>query len=65
MAFFAGLLVSMVVTLAKPLVSVPGALIFAGGTLAASRIFKLNVLLIFVVGMEVWALHLFLGGNVT
>ncbi len=65
MASFTGLLVSMVVTLAKPLVSVPVALIFAGGAFVASRIFKLNVLLIFVVGIAVWALYLFLGGNVT
>ena len=65
MASFTGLLFSMVVTLAKPLVSVPVALIFAGGAFVASRIFKLNVLLIFVVGIAIWALYLFLGGNVT
>jgi len=63
--FLRGPLASMVVGLATPLVSVPEALIFASGTSVASRIFKLNILLIFVVGMAVWALYLSLGGNVT
>lgn len=62
-AAFTGLLASMVVVLARPVVPVPAALGLAGAAFVAIRVLEWNTLAVFVVGLAIWPVYLAAGGT--
>jgi chromate transporter len=64
MAAFTGLLATVVITLGHHIVGVPAALVLAAGALAAVRVFKWNMLIVFGAGLATWAIYLALTGAI-
>jgi chromate transporter len=64
MAAFTGLLASMVLVLARPVLPVPAALGLAAAAFVAVRVLKWNTLLVFASGLAIWAMYLAAGGTV-
>jgi chromate transporter len=62
MAVFVGLLATVVLSLGRQVLTVPAALVLAGGAFVAIRALKLNSLAVFGAGLVVWAAYLALGG---
>jgi chromate transporter len=63
MAAFTGLLASMVIVLARPVLPVPAAVALAGGAFVAIRVFKWNTIVVFAVGLVIWGVYLAAGGT--
>ena len=59
-----GLLGTVVLTLGHLILGVPAALVLAAGALAAIRVFKWNLVLVFAAGLTAWAIYLALAGGV-
>jgi chromate transport protein ChrA len=62
MAAFVGLLVAVVLSMGRQVLTVPAALVLAVGAFAAVRAFKLSPPIVFGAGLAVWAAYLALGG---
>jgi chromate transporter len=63
MAVFVGLLASVALTLGRPLMAAPGALILLASAFVAVRMARWNLLLVFGGGLAAWAAYLALGGH--
>ncbi len=63
MAAFTGLLGTVVLALGHQILAIPAALVLAAGALAAVRVFKWNLILIFGLGLAAWSVYLALGGS--
>jgi len=63
MAAFTGLLASMVVVLARPVLPVPAAIGLAAGAFVAVRVLKWSTLVVFAVGLGIWGIYLAAGGT--
>ncbi len=64
MAAFTGLLATVVITLGHHLAGAPAALALAAGALAAVRVFRWNMLIVFGAGLAAWAGYLALTGAI-
>jgi len=62
MAAFVGLLATVTLSLGRLVLPSPAALVLAAAALVAVRVFRWNLLLVFGVGLAVWAIYLALGG---
>jgi chromate transporter len=62
MAVFVGLLATVVLSLGRQVLTVPAALVLAGGAFVAIRALKLNPLAVFGAGLVVWTAYLALRG---
>ncbi|MGC8634224.1 MAG: chromate transporter [Candidatus Limnocylindrales bacterium] len=63
MAVFVGLLASVALTLGRPLLAAPGALILLASAFVAVRMARWNLLVVFGGGLAAWAAYLALGGH--
>jgi chromate transporter len=62
MAAFVGLLAMVVLSLGRSAFPVPAALVLAAAAFAAVRWYRLNPLVVFLVGLAAWEIYLLLGG---
>ncbi len=62
MAVFVGLLASVALSLGRPLLALPAALVLLAAAFVAVRVVKWNLLAVFGVGLAAWAAYLALGG---
>jgi chromate transporter len=62
MAVFVGLLAGVALTLGRPILGSPGALVLLGAAFVAIRVARWNLLLVFGAGLAAWGLYLALGG---
>ncbi|MGC8628426.1 MAG: chromate transporter [Acidimicrobiales bacterium] len=63
LASFTGLLASMALVLARPLLTVPAAVGLAAAAFVSVRVLRLNTLVVFVAGLAIWGLYLVAGGQ--
>ncbi len=62
MAVFVGLLASVALSLGRPVLGLPAALILLAAGFVAVRVARWNLLIVFGVGLAAWAAYLALGG---
>jgi len=62
MAGFTGLLASIVLVLGRPILPVPAAVGLAAAAFLAIRAFRWNTLVVFALGLAMWAVYLAAGG---
>jgi chromate transporter len=62
LASFTGLMANMVLTLGRPILSVPAALGLAAAAFVAVRVYRMHTLVVFAAGLAVWGAYLATGG---
>ncbi len=63
MAVFVGLLASVALSLGRPVLGLPAALILLASAFVAVRMARWNLLVVFTAGLAAWAVYLVLGGT--